>query len=86
MKLFTLIEYCLLIFLAGIYFAFLGFHSNGLTFIIGVILLYIIVNISIKKILPKYQLENKKISTLISVISLIGMVFITMLLLTILAI
>jgi hypothetical protein len=86
MKLFTLIEYCLLIFLAGIYFAFLGFHSNGLTFIIGVILLYIIVNISIKNILPKYQLENIKISTLISVVSIIGMVFITMLLLTILAI
>lgn len=85
MKLHTLIEYCLLLFFTGIYFAFLGFHSNGLTFIIGVIFLYIIVNISMKKILPRYQLENKKISHLISVLSIIGTVFITMLLLTILA-
>ncbi|MGM0873462.1 MAG: hypothetical protein ACQEWV_01465 [Bacillota bacterium] len=85
MKLHTLIEYCLLLFLAGVYFAFLGFHSNGLTFIIGVIFLYIIVNISTRKILPRYQLENKKMSVLISVISIIGAVFITMLIVTILA-
>lgn len=84
MKLHTLIEYCLLIFLAGIYFAFLGFHSKGLTFIIGVIFLYIIVTIFTKKILTRYQLKNKKMSVLISVFSIIGAVFITMLFLTIL--
>ncbi|WP_338786708.1 hypothetical protein [Metabacillus sp. FJAT-53654] len=84
MKLHTLIEYCLLIFCSGAYFAFLGFRSNGLTFIIGVIILYIIINFSTKKILPRYHLDNKKMSVLISVLSIIGTVFITMLILTIL--
>lgn len=85
MKLHTLIEYCLLIFFSGIYFAFLGFHSNGVTFIIGVIFIYIIITLSLKRILPRYNLENRKLPILLSVLFVIGTVFITMLILTLLA-
>ncbi|WP_226665963.1 hypothetical protein [Metabacillus litoralis] len=86
MKIQTLIEYCLLIFFSGIYFAFLGFHSNGITFVVGVIFIYIVINISTKKILPRYGIIDKKPSLLFSVASILGTIFITMLLLTILAI
>ncbi|PMC35153.1 hypothetical protein CJ195_20385 [Bacillus sp. UMB0899] len=85
MKLHTLIEYCLLILFSGIYFAFLGFQSNGITFIIGVIFIYVIITISLKRILPHYHIENKKLSILISVALISGSVFITMFILTILA-
>ncbi|MFD2213047.1 hypothetical protein [Metabacillus endolithicus] len=85
MKLHTLIEYCLLIFFSGIYFAFLGFESSGVTFIIGVIFIYIIISLSLKRILPHYHLADKKMSILVSVLLVIGSVFITMLILTILA-
>lgn len=85
MKLHTIIEYCLLIFLSGIYFAFLGFQSKGVTFIIGVLFLYIIIYFATRKILPQYLPANKSMSLLISVLSIIGTVFMTMLLLTILA-
>lgn len=85
MKLYTLIEYCLLIFFSGIYFAFLGFQSNGVSFIIGIILLYIVINLSVKKMLPSYHLENKRMSVIKSVLSIILSVFVTVLLLTILA-
>ncbi|MGM7720188.1 hypothetical protein [uncultured Metabacillus sp.] len=86
MKLYTLIEYCLLLVLAGLYFAFLGFQSKGATFIIGVIFLYIIINIFSKKLLPRYLPENKQMSILVSVLLIIGTVFLIMLLLTLLAI
>ncbi|MFS0882925.1 hypothetical protein [Metabacillus niabensis] len=86
MKLHTLIEYCLLIFISGLYFAFLGFQSKGLTFIIGVIFLYIIINFSTKKFISNYVPIDKKMSILISVLMILGTVFITMLLLTLLAI
>ncbi len=85
MKLHTLIEYCLLILFSGIYFAFLGFHSNGITFIIGVIFIYFIITLSLKRLLPRYQLENKRLPLLLSVVLIIGAVFVTMLFLTILA-
>ena len=85
MKLHTLIEYCLLIFFSGIYFSFLGFHSNGVTFIIGVILIYFIITLSLKRILPHYHIENKKLSIIVSVALISGCVFITMLIVTILA-
>ncbi|MBM7603522.1 putative membrane protein [Metabacillus crassostreae] len=85
MKLQTLIEYCLLIFFSGIYFAFLGFQSNGITFIVGVIFIYIVITLSTKRILPRYGIVDKKTSILLSVSSILGTIFITMFILTILA-
>lgn len=85
MKLQTLIEYCLLIFFSGIYFAFLGFKSNGITFIVGVIFIYIVITLSTKRILPRYGIIDKKTSILLSVSSILGTIFITMFILTILA-
>ncbi|TXC92141.1 hypothetical protein FS935_07105 [Metabacillus litoralis] len=85
MKLQTLIEYCLLIFFSGIYFAFLGFQSNGITFIVGVIFIYIVITLSTKRILPRYGIIDKKTSILLSVSSILGTIFITMFILTILA-
>ncbi|KKI93817.1 hypothetical protein WQ54_01835 [Bacillus sp. SA1-12] len=86
MKLYTLIEYCLLLILAGLYFAFLGFQSKGATFIIGVIFLYVMINIFSKRLLPRYIPENKQVSVLSCVLLIIGTVFLTMLILTLLAI
>ncbi|WP_273131110.1 hypothetical protein [Bacillus weihaiensis] len=85
MKLQTLVEYCLLLFFSGIYFAFLGFQSNGIAFIVGVILIYIIVTISVKRILPRYSNMDHKLSVMVSVAFITGSIFITMLILTLLA-
>ncbi|MDQ0231351.1 hypothetical protein [Metabacillus malikii] len=84
MKRHTLIEYCLLIFFSGIYFAFLGFQSKGFTFIIGVIFLYVLINIATKRMLPSYIQLDKKVGIWKTVSIIIGSVFLTMLVLTIL--
>lgn len=84
MKLQTLVEYSLLIFLTGLYFAYLGFQANGLPFLIGVIVLYFISSYATKKVLSKYNMIEKKVSIFAGVITIIVAVFITMFLLNLL--
>ncbi|MFC0270773.1 hypothetical protein ACFFIX_04815 [Metabacillus herbersteinensis] len=86
MKLQTLVEYSLLIFLTGLYFAYLGFQANGLPFLIGVIVLYFISSYATKKVLTKYNMIEKKVSIFAGVITVIVTVFITMFLLNLLVI
>ena len=82
MKLLTLLEYSLYILFTGLFLAFTGFQTSNVTFFIGLVVIYLIVHYFSKKILTKYGKIDAKVSFGKSIIGIIGAVFVTMLVLT----
>ncbi len=82
MKLLTLLEYSLYILFMGLFMAFTGFKTTNLSFFIGLVVIYLLVHYFSKKIVTKYGKIDAKVSFFKSIMGIIGAVFITMLVLT----
>jgi uncharacterized membrane protein YjjP (DUF1212 family) len=81
-KLLTLLEYSLYIFFTGLFLAFTGFKTSNIAFFIGLVVIYLLVHYFSKKILTKYGKIDAKVSFFKSIMGIIGAVFVTMLVLT----
>ncbi|MEK3805054.1 MULTISPECIES: hypothetical protein [unclassified Metabacillus] len=82
MKLLTLMEYSLYIFFTGLFLAYTGFKTSNMTFFIGLVIIYLLVHYFSKKILTRLGKIDERVSFPKTILGIIGSVFITMLILT----